>query len=136
MKDDARPDEVLDTIEHALRDWQTSADAMRWNPNPHTPPSRAARLKARTKGKLAFWFSWWRIADALNHLKRTCWCDLVSWVQYEKDGSEEDEYHTLRSALSGGEGCRKRTLEPGQCQSCYCGKFTRGRVTPTDWTPS
>lgn len=131
------PEDVLDTIDHALRDWETSADAMRWNPKPHTRRRPGlAKIKAKAKGKLAVWFSWWRVADALNHLKRTCWADLVGWVQYEKDGSEEDKYHTLDSSLSGGERCRKRTLEPGQCESCYCGKFTQGRLTPKDWTPS
>jgi hypothetical protein len=100
-------------------------------------PSRSKRIRYSVKQRLRYWFSRWTIANLLNHSERTCWCHLVDWVLYEKDGSDEDQHHKLRHAISGGDYCRERTANPPTEweRNCYCGKFTDGCLTPKNWTP-
>lgn len=84
------------------------------------------RIKAR------YWFSKWPIADALNHLQRTCWSDLVTWALHERSNDrDENEYHRLRSQLSGGERCREESIEHPD-HTCYCGKFANGCLRTKD----
>lgn len=50
-------DDVLDSIDHALHDWDTSADAMRWTPEPIPVPPQldpeAVRLALVRVGEVA-----------------------------------------------------------------------------------
>ena len=62
----------------------------------------------------------WRLADLLNRSKRTCWSDLVGWVQRDAYERREGSY-TLRSTFSG-KRCRTGP-DFRRCGSCYCGKF-------------
>lgn len=91
--------------------------------------------KPTLKQRARYWFSKWPLANALNHLKRTCWCHLVDWALH-KNGEyrDEDESYKLRYQMSGGERCRVQSADP-DLRACYCGKFVDGGKRPKDWTP-
>jgi hypothetical protein len=92
-------------------------------------------LRYRAGRKAAYWFSKWPIAGALNHLRSTCWSDLVDWALHKKTGDpDEDEHHKLRYSLGGGERCRLYSVDHPD-HTCYCGKFLDGELRPKDWTP-
>lgn len=85
-------------------------------------------VRYRAGRKAAYWFSKWPIADAFNHLKRTCWSDLVTWALFKRgDDRDENEYHRLRSNLSGGVRCARESAEHPD-RTCYCGKFANGEL--------
>lgn len=76
-----------------------------------------------------------RMADALNRLRRTCWADLVGWIYHEKTGDRDvDAGYGLRASLSGGRRCREESATHRDL-TCYCGKFTNGFRTACGRVP-
>lgn len=74
-----------------------------------------------------------RIADLLNKLPRTAWCNLCDWAlegdpeRYRERVTEDGEPpNRLRSAFDS-DYCRKRSFDFAGNQQCYCGKYVDGK---------
>lgn len=65
----------------------------------------------------------WRIAYLLDRSPRTCWADLVSWVQDGRDGKDYSTGYLSNQGAS----CRAESLDHRD-HECYCGKFRDGRT--------
>ncbi|HVQ18903.1 MAG TPA: hypothetical protein VMT27_07695 [Actinomycetes bacterium] len=76
----------------------------------------------------------WFIANLVNRLPFTAWCNLVDWAleadpeRYRERvvGLGEPPWR-LRSALRSGY-CRNRSRDFAGNQVCYCGKFVDGKT--------
>lgn len=82
----------------------------------------------------------WFIANLLNRLPFTAWCDLVDWAleadperHKQRVVDDGEPPYRVRDAFRS-DYCRKRSRDFAGNQTCYCGKFVDGKTRKPELT--